>query len=270
MESVYTFRSFNHIAKYDVIKCSEDQQTLIVKDTTCTDHDNCIIELVKDGDSYVLSKLMNDSARKYYYVHEDCRYYESKEYCFFIFLINELKYSTKKLENNDSKIEEISKKLLNKKLPVKYLTPKNWCYDKIFYTLNYGRFEIVGKVEYKDGKYGWVVDWKDEYHDNDSESDDRPQIITVIDNKIAFNLWDTCYVFYDEKSFDNYNKNIQNEKLKQSIEALQTGKTESENKINIIKDIIDKYNKEHISYDVMLKMYNGIWYKQSTFINTDF
>lgn len=68
-------------------------------------------------------------------------------------------------------------------------------------------------------------------------------------------------VFYDEKSFNNYRRNTQNEKLKESIKILQTGKTESENKINIIKDIIDKYNKEHISYDSMVKMYNSIYDK---------
>ena len=258
MESIYTFRSFRGVAKYDVIECSEDQKTLIVKDTTCSNHANCIIELVKNGDSYVLSKLINESAKKYSFMHEDCRYYESREYCFLDVIEKELKYCEKKISDNVPEIEEISGKLLTEKLPVKYLTPENWEYDKIFYTLDYGRFEIIGKVEYKDGKYGWVVEWKDEYYDNDAECDDRPEILTIIDDKIAFNMYDVCYAFYDEKSFNNYRRNIKNKKLKKSIKVLQTEITKSENKINIIKDIIDKYNKEHISYDAMVKMYNSI------------
>lgn len=82
MESVYSFGSFRGIEKYDIIECSEDQKTLIVKDTTCSNHDNCIIELVKDGDSYILSKLLNESAQMYSCMHKGCRYHESKEYCF--------------------------------------------------------------------------------------------------------------------------------------------------------------------------------------------
>ena len=258
MESVYAFRSFSGIAKYDVIECSEDQKTLIVKDTTCSNHANCIIELVKAGDSYVFSKPINESAERNSELHYGCRYYESKEYCFLRVLEKEIKYCEKEISDNVHEIEEISGKLLTKKLPVKYLTMENWEYNKIFYTLDYGRFEIIGKVEYKDGKYGWLVEWKDEYYDNDAECDDRPEILTIIDGKIAFNMYDTCYVFYDEKSFNNYHRNIKNEKLKQSIKALQWGITKSENKINIIKDIVDKYNKEHISYDIMVKMYNSI------------
>lgn len=234
------------------------KKTLIVKDTTCSNHANCIIELVKAGDSYVFSKPINESAERNSLVHVGCRYYESKEYCFLEVLKKELKYCEKKISDNDCEIEKISSELLTKKLPVKYLTPENWEYNKIFYTLDYGRFEIIGKVEYKDGKYGRLVEWKDEYYDNDAECDDRPEILTIIDDKIAFNIYDVCYVFYDEKSFNNYHKNIKIEKLKQSIKALQIEKTELENKINIIKDIIDKYNKEHILYDVMVKMYNSI------------
>ena len=192
------------------------KKTLIVKDTTCSGHANCIIELVKDGDSYVLSKPINKSAKKYYFIHEDCRYYESKEYYFLLVLEKELKYWEKRFFDNDCEIEEISGKLLTKKLPVKYLTPKNWGYDKIFYTLNYGRFEIIGKVEYKDGNYGWLVDWKDEYYD-DAECDDRPEILTIIDGKIGFNMYNVCCAFYDEKSFNNYHRNIQNEKLKNQL-----------------------------------------------------
>lgn len=177
-------------------------------------------------------------------------------------LENKIKYLENKTKNSSLKIEEITGKLLNKKLPVKYLTPENWEYDKIFYTLDYGRFEIIGKVEYKDGKYGWLVEWKDEYYDDCSKCDDRHEILTIIDDKIGFNMYDVYVnVFYDEKSFNNYRRNTQNEKLKESIKILQTGKTESENKINIIKDIIDKYNKEHISYDSMVKMYNSIYDK---------
>ena len=260
MESVYTFRGFQCVVKYDVIECSEDQKTLIAKDTSCSDHDNCIIELVKDDDSYVLSKLINESAKKHSFLHEDCRYYESKEYVFLKILENEIKYLENDIKKRTFEIEEIAVKLLNKNLPVKYLTPENWEYNKIFYTLDYGRFEIIGKVEYKDGKYGYVVDWKDEYYDYDAECDDRPEILTIIDDKIAFNMYNVCYVFYDENSFNNYHKNIKNESLKKLIKVLQTRKTELENKINIIKDIIDKYNKEHISYNVMLKLYNSIWY----------
>lgn len=196
------------------------KKTLIVKDTTCSDHVNCIIELVKDGNSYILSKLLNESAQKYSYIHEGCRYCETKEYCFLLALEDEIKYCENNIKEKTLKIEEIASKLLNKKLSVKYLTPENWKYDKIFHTLDYGRFEIIGKVEYKDGKYGWLVEWKDEYYDDNDECDDRPEVLTIINDKIGFNMYDVCYVFYDEKSFNNYRKNIQNEKLKKSIKLL--------------------------------------------------
>lgn len=48
------------------------------------------------------------------------------------------------------------------------------------------------------------------------------------------------------------------------------GISKSENKINIIKDIVDKYNKEHISYDIMVKMYNSIRYGKSQYTNIPF
>lgn len=126
MENIYTYRSFRGAAKYEVIDHSDDWNTIIAKDTTCSDHANCIVELIKDTNGYKYNKPVNKSAEKYEYFHNENNYFSSAELCFIDFINKEIITANEKISSLTDKINIANTKIAKRKLPVKYLTADNW------------------------------------------------------------------------------------------------------------------------------------------------
>lgn len=256
MENLYAFR--NGIAKYKVIGHSEDWSGVTAKDTTCVDHENCIVKLTKNGDSYSFAEPLNESAKKYIYFHEGAKYYKTKEECFVDMLLCQKRFYSDRINKFRHEIENLSKKVLKRKLLVQYLTPEIWSFNKTYYTEKYGTFEIVGKIEFKDGSYGWLIEWNKEYYDEIDDCDDRPTILRIDNGKLSFVMYKTYYVFDDEKSFENYKRNNESTKIKGEIRYIESMIESYQKTLDSIEEIIKKYKEENINYNRMSYLFNEI------------
>lgn len=258
MENLYAFRCFRGIAKYEVIGHSDDWSEVTAKDTTCTDHENCIVKLAKNGDSYSFVEPLNESAEKYIYFHEGVKYFETKEECFADVLLAKAKYYRNQISECSRIIENLSEKVLKRKLLVQYVTPENWSFNKTYYTEKYGTFEIVGKIEFKDGSYGWLIEWNDEYYDDIDDYDDRPTILRIDNGKLSFVMDKIQYVFNDEKSFENYKRNNENNRIKGEIKYNESKITAYQKTLDSIEDILRRHVEEGINYNMMSYLFNEI------------
>ena len=108
---LFRYRALRGMARYRQIEGN------LYEDCTCTDHTPCQITVKPDGDHFVLGKLMNESANRYKYLHQnissDSDFYDTKDKAMKAVYIRHIKSPEESIAKNEKQIEEITALLEN-------------------------------------------------------------------------------------------------------------------------------------------------------------
>lgn len=124
------------VVEYKVLK--EENDSLIIQDTSCKGHDNCVIKISKD---FKYIEAVNDSAKEYECFHNESRYFGSEKEANSVFyneVIDRYKETLNKTQNNIDNIE----KFLNYANSKRYSKISGVSYGVDIFTFNNNTREI--------------------------------------------------------------------------------------------------------------------------------
>lgn len=256
MNTLYKYRKFEGITKYEIISGKFGIDTILhLKDTTCKHTGpNCEIEveMCQDGKSYSFSQALNWTAQKYEHYHSNELFYDNEKDAFVDGLkmrINTLQYlideGIKTIDEENEKLENLTEK------EVHYLTANNAETLKKGYIENEGTCNIVGTINFFDGKTGYLTDCNYMTHNyEDYEEGDR---IILIENTYGNLVTESgCEVYLTETDFNNRKNNNNIENIKNIIDIKKKTIDNSVRIIESIKEIINK--KDNLTVDEMIDM----------------
>jgi hypothetical protein len=256
MNTLYKYRKYEGIAKYEIISGKFGIDTILhLKDTTCKHTGpNCEIEveMCQDGKSYTFLQALNWTAQKYEHYHSNEVFYDNEKDAFVDGLKTRINTLQNLIDEGIKSIEEEKEKLENlTEKEIYYLTANNAETLKKGYIENEGTCNIVGNINFFDGKTGYLTDCNYmTHHYEDDEGGDRIILVENTHGKLVTESG--CAVYLTETDFNNHKNNNNIENIKNIIDIKKKTIDNSVRIIESIKDIINK--KDNLTVDEMINM----------------
>lgn len=124
------------VVEYKVLK--EENDSLIIQDTSCNGHDNCVIKISKD---FKYIEAVNDSAKEYEYFHNESRYFGSEKEAKSVFYNEVIDWYKESLNGVQNKVDNIEK-FLNYTKSKRYIKTSGVSYGSDIFTFNKDTREI--------------------------------------------------------------------------------------------------------------------------------
>lgn len=256
MKDVYKYRTCFGIVRYNIIKGDFGDVTIQLRDTSCNHFGpNCVIEVVKceDSNSYTYSKPLNDNAKEYHYFHNRERFWATEEEAYIEHLYESLDIIRKDIAKYETENLEAKAKLANMKTKdFHYLSTAIVKVGEKYYVENEGYVNIIGSIQFANGSVGYLTN--SNYSYNDYVDGDR---IILIENSngngrlITENGGSVFLTENDLKNLDNNDRMLTIQKL---IEKKENAIDNYNKKIEIINQVINSYNDNHLTIKEMVEM----------------
>lgn len=272
MENRKLYKSRNgYIVEYEILDNydikNNDENCLILKDTSCIDHNNCIIKVNKTsncivninndiidlGNTYILDEetpFLNDSAKDNFYCHTREPFFETElnAKCWVIYdNLKDYKQHIEELNLSLCELKDNSEKKKNTKYKFIYHNPcvghTYYCLDKNGTKINIKPIKVIFTKTYYfgDGDSRNISI----YSFSDIDDEYNEPIEGIIDNGIFCfndsNVFDEYkFIFETETDAENYYNSINIKKLKKEIDKINKS---IENYNKLITKAIKEYNE---------------------------
>lgn len=256
MENLYLDRASLRIAKYDVLEIKNGGEILVLKDTTCRDHENYIIEVQKVDDHYEYMNAVNESAKEYVYFHMG-KFFESELLCAKYTILDSKEYVIKKIESINQTIKNLKSKQTGKR-KVRYAKSEKLDFGYNVWFESLGMAELAAKLELKDGSKGYLLNQYDEYYEDDDcyESKRKPNIAIFDNDILTVKMYDDEYKAYlDHDSYKESERRKENERNIKTISKLESDIKYYENRLNIYDESISMIDSGNYSYNDFFRIY---------------
>lgn len=256
MKDVYKYRTCFGIVRYNIIKGDFGDVTMQLRDTSCNHFGpNCVIEVVKcdDSNSYAYSKPLNDNAKEYYHFHNREHFWATEEEAYIENLYECLDINRKEIAKYETEILEAKAELANMKTKnVHYLSTAVVKVDEQYYVENEGYVKIIGSIQFANGNIGYLTN--SNYSYNDYIDGDRIILIENSNGNGRLTTEDGGSVFLTENDLKNRDNNDRMLTIQKSIESKENAIDRYNKKTEIIHQIINSYNDNHLTYKEMVEM----------------
>jgi hypothetical protein len=256
-KEVYKHRAGSGMATYNIINGEFGDNTLYLRDTTCTHSGpKCEIEVEKcnDGDCYQFSKALNWTAEEHISFHKLEKFWATKEEAYIEALQLNIERGIKYIADDLKHLEDDEAKLAGmQEKEVRYFTSDMAKLGATCYLETDGTTRIIGIISFENGTVGYLTD--NNYLDEDRFDSYGGDSIILIEseNRIVTERGDA--VFVSKTDFDNHKENFAIERVKKSIIVSKKSIERSEREIKLFNSIID--SKDSLTYEQMVEMRNG-------------
>ena len=213
MGTVYKYRQLWGIAEYEIIEGEFGDNTLHLRDTSCTHPGpKCEIEVVKcdDGDCYQFSKPLNSSAEEYDYAHKVEKFWATKREAYIDAIRMKIESCQKYIADDERRLTETQEKLANiGGGDVHYLTAATAKLGANCYVQNNGSCRIIGIISFEDGTTGYLTD-SNYISDWADQEGDRIILIEGRYGNIVSENGDTVFLSKTDSINDKINNKIAN------------------------------------------------------------
>lgn len=253
--SVYKYRQFRGIAKYNIIKGEFGVSTLHLQDTTC-DHygPKCEIEVVKcdDGNCYQFSKALNSSAEEYIYFHKVEKFWATEKDAYIDAIRIKIKNYQKYIADDEKRLADAQDELTSiGGGDVHHLTSATAKLGTNIYVHNEGNCRIIGIISFEDGTTGYLTD-----SNYASSWDDRNDRIILVEDKNRCKIVSENgdIVFLSKTDNDNYKNNNKIANLNKRIESYQKSIERLTVQLNNLRGAFDK--RDTLTIDELIAIAN--------------
>lgn len=255
---LYKHRTIHGIVEYEIIDGNFGDDTLILRDTSCTHSGpKCEIEVVKceDGECYQYSKPLNWTAEEYEYFHKLEKFWATKKEALVEGLAMRIKWNYESIADCEKRIAEAEERL-NKmeSTPVNYFTHSMAKLGATCFVADEETCRIIGIIQFENGTTGFLTD--SNYYDDNCDGYPGDRIILIenkADGRITTENGDTVYV-----SREDFENSKTNKKVKQLTDSIAN----NQKSIKQSTLLIERFNyiisiKDTLTYEQLKEMINS-------------
>ena len=256
MGTVYKYRQLWGIAEYEIIEGEFGDNTLHLRDTSCTHPGpKCEIEVVKcdDGDCYQFSKPLNSSAEEYDYAHKVEKFWATKREAYIDAIRMKIESCQKYIADDERRLTETQEKLFGLLGgDVHYLTPSKVKMGMNCFVDHEGSCRMIGTISFEDGTTGYLTD-SNYISDWADQEGDRIILIEGRYGNIVSENGDTVFLSKTDSINDKINNKIAN--LNQMVENYQNGIERSTERLNNLQDAFSR--RDTLTLDELIAIANS-------------
>lgn len=257
---MFKYRALYGVITYKVIAGNIGDDILKLEDTSCSHFGpNCIISIEKKDGYYEFKESLNESAIEYKFMHTLEPYFAKKEDAIIWKLKSMASDFNDEIKKNGKRVSELITKLKENPSPiVNYVTIDNIDFNTDYFIspYHYESFNVIGRIEYFDGRRGFLTN--SNYNDCDSDYYEDRIILFADENGKMRCEKDDFYVFPTPTDYKNYMALKNNEKIEEEIAKLKEAIKKTTRKKLHYANVIKEYETNNISYEKINEMLNEV------------